>query len=208
MSHTTLKFDELNSLSRDYYEEYFGEMGVSAEAKKDRVLIAMALEDGFLDVLAWIQVKKDHGEPFFYDSISLFEKAFLLAALTRVPDDQDIRATANDFAEAVALSTYNHQDDDYYLSGERAINMAATESNAINCFGELGDAIKAGMTVKKWNTIIDGREREWHEEVNGTTQLISEPFVVGGELLMYPLDTSLGAGADNIANCRCWLTFG
>ena len=73
-----------------------------------------------LDVLGWIQVNKNHGEPFFYDSISMFEKAFLLAALTRVPDDQDIRATANDFAEAVALSTYNHQDDDYYLSGERA----------------------------------------------------------------------------------------
>ena len=206
MIHTTLKFDELNSLSRETYEEYFGEMGIPEDAKKDRVLIAMALEDGFLDVLAWIQMKKDRGEQFFLDSIPMFEKAFLLAALTRINDDT-IRQTARDFAEGVALSTYNNQDKDYFLSVDRAINMAATESNAINCYGELADALKDGKTLKKWNTIIDGREREWHEEVNGTTIPLSEPFAVGGELLMYPLDTSLGAGADNIANCRCWLTF-
>lgn len=206
MIHTTLKFDELNSLSRETYEEYFGEMGIPEDAKKDRVLIAMALEDGFLDVLSWIQMKKDRGEPFFWDSIGLFEKAFLVAALTRV-DDEAIRQTASEFAEDVALSTYNHQDEEYFLSADRAINMAATESNAINVYGELDDARKAGKSRKKWNTIIDGREREWHEEANGTELPLDEPFEINGELLMYPLDTSLGAGADNIANCRCWLTY-
>lgn len=206
MIRTTLKFDELNSLSRSTYEDFFGEMKIPKDAKTDRVLVAMALEDGFLDVLSWIQVKKDRGELFLLDSIPLFEQAFLAAALTRV-DDQDIRETAKEFAEAVALSTYNHQDDEYFLSADRAINMAATESNAINCYGELVDARMSGKKYKKWNTIIDGREREWHEEVNGTTLPLSEPFVVNGELLMQPLDTSLGASADNIANCRCWLTF-
>ena len=61
MIRTTLKFDELHSLSRDYYEEWFDEMGISKDAKTDRVLVAMALEDGFMDVLAWIQLKKDRG---------------------------------------------------------------------------------------------------------------------------------------------------
>ena len=206
MIRTTLKFDELNSLSRDTYEEYFGEMGIPKDAKTDRVLMAMALEDGFLDVLGWIQYKKDRGEQFFVDSIPMWEKAFLVAALTRI-DDENIRQTAREFAEDVALSTYNNQDTPYFLSGERAINMAATESNAINGYGEFAEARMLGKTRKKWNTIIDGREREWHEEVNGTTIPLEEPFAVGAELLMYPLDTSLGAGADNIANCRCWLTF-
>ena len=206
MIRTTLKFDELNSLSRSTYEDFFGEMGIPKDAKTDRVLVAMALEDGFLDVLSWIQVKKDRGELFLLGSIPLFEQAFLAAALTRV-DDRDIRETAKGFAEDVALSTYNHQDEPYYLSADRAINMAATESNAINCYGELVDARMSGKKYKKWNTIIDGREREWHEEVNGTTLPLDEPFVVNGELLMQPLDTSMGASADNIANCRCWLTF-
>ena len=207
MIRTTLRFDELHSLSREHYEEYFGEMRIPEDAKKDRVLVAMALEDGFLDVLSWIQVKKERGEQFFLESIPLFQQAFLAAAITRV-DDEQIRQTAQEFAEDVALSTYNHQDDDYFLSVDRAINMAATESNAINCYGELADARKAGKKTKKWNTVMDGREREWHGEVNGTTLSLEEPFEVGGELLMHPLDMSLGASADNIANCRCWLTFG
>jgi len=206
MSHTTLKFDELNSLSRDTYEEYFDEMGVPAAAKKDRVLVAMALEDGFLDVLSWIQLKKDRGEQFFLDSIPMFEQAFLAAAITRI-DDESIRQTANDFANEVALSTFNNQDKPYFLSVDRAINMAATESNAINGYGEFVDAKSLGKRSKKWNAIIDGNEREWHNEANGMVVPIDEPFEVGGELMMYPLDTSLGAGADNIANCRCWLTY-
>lgn len=206
MSHTTLKFDELNSLSRDTYEEYFDEMRIPAASKRDRVLVAMKLEDGFLDVLSWMQIKKERGEQFYLDSIPMFEAAFLAAALTRI-DDDSIRQTANDFANDVALSTFNNQDKPYFFSVDRAINMAATESNAINCYGELADARLLGRKSKKWNTIVDGKEREWHEEVNGLTIPIEEPFEVAGDLLMYPLDTSLGAGADNIANCRCWLTY-
>lgn len=207
MSHTTLKFDELHSLSRETYEEYFGDMGVSEEAKRDRVLLAMKLEDGFLEVLSWIQYRIERGEQFFLESIPLFEAAFLAAALTRI-NDESIRQTAREFAEDVALSTYNNQDKPYFLSADRAINMAATESNAINCYGELSDAVKLGRKTKRWNTIMDGRERAWHGEVNGLTVPISQPFEVGGELLMHPLDTSLGASADNVANCRCWLSFG
>jgi hypothetical protein len=75
------------------------------------------------------------------------------------------------------------------------------------CYGELADAVREGKTMKVWNTIIDGREREWHNEANQTVLPINEPFEVGGELLMYPLDTSLGASADNIANCRCTATY-
>jgi len=206
MSHTTLKFDELHSLSRETYEEYFDDMGIPAANKRDRVLVAMKLEDGFLEVLSWIQLKKERGEQFFLESIPLFEQAFLAAAITRI-DDESIRQTAREFAEEVALSTYNNQDKEYFFSFDRAVNMAATESNAINGYGEFDDAKKLGKARKKWNVIMDGREREWHGEVNGLTVPIDQPFEVGGELLMYPLDTSLGAGADNIANCRCWLTY-
>ena len=34
---------------------------------------------------------------------------------------------------------------------------------------------------------------------------LNQPFVVGGQQLMYPTDTSLGASAGNIVNCRCSL---
>lgn len=203
MRKTSLKFDELNSLSRDYYEEYFGEIkALDADQKTDRVLIAMALEDRLLNVLSMIEIRKNRGEAFLGDSIDWLTIAFLAVAVRRI-DDQAIHDAASRFGIEVALSTYKNQDRDYMFSADRAINMAATESNAIMCYGELADAVKEGKSLKRWVTIMDGREREWHGEVNGVLVPIDQPFEVGGELLMYPLDTSLGATADNIANCRC-----
>ena len=207
MIRTTLKFDELNSLSRKRYEEYFDVMGITKDMKTERVLLAMALEDEFIEILSWIQYKKERGEQFFLESMSMFEKAFLAVALTRIGMTEELRATAKNFAEDVALSTYNHQDEDYYLSIDRAINMAGTEANAIDCYAEFAEALERGETQKTWHSLLDGRERKWHHDAHGQTVPIREPFEILGELLMYPLDTSLGATADNIANCRCYLTF-
>ena len=207
MIRTTLKFDELNSLSRKRYEEYFDVMGITKDMKTERVLLAMALEDEFIEILSWIQYKKERGEQFFLESMSMFEKAFLAVALTRIGMTEELRATAKNFAEDVALSTFNHQDEDYYLSIDRAINMAGTEANAIDCYAEFAEALERGETRKTWHSLLDGRERKWHHDADGQTVPIREPFEILGELLMYPLDTSLGATADNIANCRCYMTF-
>lgn len=202
MRTTDLRFDELNSLSRETYEKFFDVMPISKDQKTDRVLIAMALEDRFLEILSLVEIRQKRNEPWLGEVIELFTLAFLAVATRRI-DDDEIRAKAERFGQEVGLSTFQHQGEEYMTSADRAINMAATESNAIMCYGELADAIKQGMTMKTWRTIIDGRERDWHHEVNGTTIPITEPFEVGGELLMYPLDDSLGASADNIANCRC-----
>lgn len=177
-------------------------MPISEDQKTDRVLIAMALEDRFLEILSLVELRQKQNKPWLGEVIELFALAFLAVANRRVNDD-NIAQKANRFGQEVGLSTFTHQDDEYMTSADRAINMAATESNAIMCYGELADAVEAGKTKKIWHTIIDGREREWHEEVNGVTIPIDEPFEVNGELMMYPLDDSLGAGADNIANCRC-----
>lgn len=208
MRRTKLSFDELNSLSRSEYEEYFGEMGIDDDAKEDRVLLAMFLEDEFMRILSRIELSITNGVPYFMDSFSLFEEAFVIAACMRMGITEDmVRQQAQNFANDVALSTFRHEDDPYFLSADRAVNMAKTESNAINNYGDLLDAKNSGKTKKTWNTIIDGREREWHKDVNRTTLPIEEPFDVNGELMMQPLDDTMGASADNIANCRCWLTF-
>lgn len=56
---------------------------------------------------------------------------------------------------------------------------------------------------KDWATIIDGRQRPAHNAANRQVQAIEDPFVVGGELMMYPADTSLGASKKNVIGCRC-----
>ena len=56
-----------------------------------------------------------------------------------------------------------------------------------------------------WNTVGDDRVRDAHaDDGEGQTVPAGQPFLVGGEELMYPGDP---AGSDwNIMNCRCWTT--
>lgn len=56
---------------------------------------------------------------------------------------------------------------------------------------------------KTWRTRGDDRVRPAHAAANGKTLSVDSPFVVGGQRLQYPGDTSLGATASNVCNCRC-----
>ena len=57
--------------------------------------------------------------------------------------------------------------------------------------------------VKEWLSQGDSRVREIHLEADSQEVPIDQPFIVGGESLMYPGDTSLGASPGNVINCRC-----
>ena len=151
MRTTDLRFDELHSLSREIYEEYFDVMPISEDQKTDRVLIAMALEDRFIEILSLAEIRQKQDKPWLGEIIELFTLAFLAVANRRV-DDDEIRAKAERFGQEVGLSTFAHQGEEYFTSADRAINMSATEANAIMCYGELADAIKRGCTVKTWVT--------------------------------------------------------
>ena len=59
------------------------------------------------------------------------------------------------------------------------------------------------LEVYKNNSDIDDKTREDHVDVNGAVVPIDEPFIVGGYEMMYPGDESLGAGPEEIINCRC-----
>lgn len=58
-------------------------------------------------------------------------------------------------------------------------------------------------TLKVWRTIGDKLVRDIHKAVNGQIKKITEPFIVNGQQLMNPGDTSRGATAENVINCRC-----
>jgi len=68
---------------------------------------------------------------------------------------------------------------------------------------EDGTNITEYARTKTWVAILDDRTRPWHEEADGQTVGVDEPFVVNGEELMMPRDDSLGASPDNLINCRC-----
>lgn len=58
-------------------------------------------------------------------------------------------------------------------------------------------------TTKTWVTMMDNRVRPPHVLAEGQTRKFNEPYVVGGELLKRPKDTSLGASPWNVIRCRC-----
>lgn len=57
--------------------------------------------------------------------------------------------------------------------------------------------------IKTWMSILDKVTREAHLDAHGQEVDVHEPYTVGGEKLMQPLDSSLGASIGNIVNCRC-----
>ena len=90
------------------------------------------------------------------------------------------------------------------ITQSRATVISRTEIiPASNQAVDIG-AREAGIPLdKEWITAIDGREREAHRAADGSIVDMDEPFTVMGERLRFPGDTSLGATAPNVIQCRC-----
>jgi len=100
------------------------------------------------------------------------------------------------------------------LNRIRARAIARTETIAASNFGSLQGAVLTGLELKKeWINTLDDRTRgtDPSDEFDHTEKIDSvpksQPFIVGGEELMFPGDSSLGASAGNTINCRCTLAF-
>lgn len=64
--------------------------------------------------------------------------------------------------------------------------------------------VAENTVTKVWRSAGDLRVRHTHRSMNGDSARFSEPFVSpSGARLQFPMDTSLGAGADEIVGCRC-----
>lgn len=69
---------------------------------------------------------------------------------------------------------------------------------------EAANSLGARMK-KEWVSREDSSVRFAHAVAHGQTTLITQPFTVGGEALMYPGDGN--ASARNRVNCRCTLNY-
>lgn len=68
--------------------------------------------------------------------------------------------------------------------------------------------LRPEWVTKVWTTTMDGRERETHGALNGATVGLFDSFETpGGARLRFPGDSSQGAGAEEIVNCRCSAMF-
>lgn len=61
---------------------------------------------------------------------------------------------------------------------------------------------------KVWRATMDNRTRDAHAELNGTEVGLDEPFESPtGARLMFPGDSSLGAGPADVIGCRCTVEY-
>lgn len=97
----------------------------------------------------------------------------------------------------------------------KAESLAASETvNASNlgadsAFDTLADELEqtGRKAFKFWVTTMDGNQRDTHGRANGQEREKSKPFNVGSARLNFPGDGSLGAGPEELVNCRCATTF-
>ena len=64
--------------------------------------------------------------------------------------------------------------------------------------------LNAGQITREWDASEDSDTRDSHRHMDGQSVGLNEPFTSGnGALMMHPGDSSLGAGPEEIINCRC-----
>ena len=219
-------FDELNTLSTTEttkddrrkatrkkipIHDYFENMQISEEEKEKRVRLANLLLADVLFLFALSKRNQDH----HYLS-EAFQKRYLSSVKKVTEPDQKMQRYIRKVCDSIVDTTLkgqkggsladskaNQPRDPYAVSMDRATNVAENEANTILNGDEYNAAIKNGCTKKRWTSYKDERVRADHADVDGQVIDINRPFHVGEYMMMYPKDDSLGAGLEEIVNCRC-----
>ncbi len=226
-------FDELNTLSTTEttkddrrkairkkipIHDYFENMQISEEEKEKRVRLANLL---LADVLFLFALSRRNRDTRYLSET--FQKRYLSSVKKVTEPDQKMQRYIRKVCDSIVKTTLKSGKDDgkkqgealtdsdvikvsqdsYAVSIERATSVAENEANTILNGEEYSNAVKNGCTKKRWKSYRDERVRADHADVDGQVVDISRPFRVGKYMMMYPKDDSLGAGLEEIVNCRC-----
>lgn len=147
-------------------------------------------------LLRWLTVRAD-------------DAAELIQSVT----DREVIMTLWDVAYEGKYSIAKFADalqESHAFSRDRATLIARTEVLNAGRAGQYYADKQSGMVIgKQWMSAHQPNTRDGHREADGQIRAFDEPFHVmnadgQAEMLMFPGDTSLGASASNIINCRCW----
>lgn len=118
-----------------------------------------------------------------YDRLKASLEEGLQAGETQDDLDKRVKSEFNDLAQGEA----------------RRISL--TETGAVYGAGRQHAMEAAGVPYKMWLTSGNSNVRQAHADANRQTVPVNEPFIVDGEELMHPGDTTGSAG--NVINCHC-----
>lgn len=216
--------DEVGYEISEPIDEYFDPMRISEQRKEKRRNLAYDLEEVVSGLLVDSFYAKQYGATLSFDELNQLSQEKVRASsredpvvrareeyIDAVEDyfsvDEDVMGHIDEVLIGALLVQSRHRDDPWYYSADRARAIAENDSNALWDYDELQEALEEGFRYKTWLTIMDGRERASHAEVNELTIPIDEPFELQGGYMMYPHDDSMGVSDDELANCRCSLEY-
>lgn len=210
-----MPIDELNILYSDeeldrLYEEYFGQMKITAEQKRVRKMVASAIRDTILLLFVMILQGKDRDYDYL---LSVFMGEYWEAIKAYMPDDNYAKAYLETAPREILETTLNHLDvaetgaGEYYISDERATISAMNEANTVVGYAEYAENVRQGKLFKVWETMKDTKVRESHRELEGMMIPIDEYFYVGNSMLQFPRDVVNCTDIRDIAGCRCVLSY-
>lgn len=203
------EFDELNNpKSRAIpYEQYFGEMELTEEQKEERIKASKRIEDMMLFLFSLLSVMKEYSYENLEFVVSQVKNQYSDILSVSMEMDEYLNGYVNDFSEQIVETTQNHMDDEWYLSDDRAMFVAENEANTTFNYLEYKKAIESGKKKKRWITMRDRHVRHTHQLVEGKAIGINDVFLVGDSEMFYPKDTTFGASAREIVNCRCSIKY-
>ena len=207
MMFTNLSFDELNALVKNErsmpFKKYFGEMNLPEKEKSKRIQMAEELEENFIVTMTLLFTMAQANKIDYELIRKQIEDSYLETLRKYTSVDKYLETYVKSFSYDVIGSTKSHKNEPYYYSLDRAKFMAENEVNTAINHARYTEAVNAGKTMKRWESIIDEVTRKDHIEVNGKYIPIGQTFRVGDSWMMHAKDTSLGASANQIVNCRC-----
>lgn len=205
-------------------DEYFKPMRISKQQKEKRESLAYDLEDAVSGLLVYAFYAKKNGVALAFDELNQLSveqvratsrenpvvrarEEYLDAVCEWMDVDEHLIGHVDETLIAALLVLMRHAEEPYYYSADRARAIAENDSNAVWDYDENREAHNRGFRYKTWHTIMDGKQRDSHSEVNGLTIPIDEPFLLRGGYLMYPHDSSLGVSESELSNCRCSISY-
>lgn len=203
------EFDELNNpKSRAIpYEQYFGEMELTEEQKEERIKASKRIEDMMLFLFSLLSVMKEYSYENLEFVVSQVKNQYSDILSVSMEMDEYLNGYVNDFSVQIVETTQNHMDDEWYLSDDRAMFVAENEANTTFNYLEYKKAVESGKTKKRWITMRDRHVRHTHQFADGKSIGINDVFLVGDSEMFYPKDTTFGASAREIVNCRCSIKY-
>lgn len=207
-----MEFDELNILNEENidYESYFGEMDLTEEEKRKRVSLAEKFETLFIPFFLLFSEEKE--ETLVENKIEKYKEliksgyvaiviSFLTTKENKIPSY--VKEYAEKLSNDIVNTTIKNKGSEYYTSNKRAKFISANEANSIGNYAQQIEAIKSEKKYKTWKTMRDKYVRHTHQVIDEKKIGIFEPFQVGNSKMLYPRDSSQGASATEIVNCRC-----